>query len=49
MSSSSPTEQLVEDVAIVYFGAIGAAAKIGAEVDDSGERGARCRARRTRH
>ena len=39
MISSSPTEQLVEDVAAVYFGAIGAASKRGVEVDDSGERG----------
>ena len=39
MNSSSPTEQLVEDVAAVYFGAIGAASKRGVEVDDSGERG----------
>ena len=38
MISSSPTEQLVEDVAAVYFGAIGAASKRGVEVDDSGER-----------
>ena len=39
MNSSSPTEQLVEDVAAVYFGVIGAASKRGVEVDDSGERG----------
>ena len=39
MNSSSPTEQLVEDVAAVYFGAIGATSKRGVEVDDSGERG----------
>ena len=39
MNSSSPTEQLVEDVAGVYFGVIGAASKRGVEVDDSGERG----------
>ena len=39
MNSSSPTEQLVEDVAAVYFEAIGAASKRGIEVDDSGERG----------
>ena len=38
MSSSSPTEQLVEDVAVVYFGAIGASTKRGFEVDDAGER-----------
>lgn len=34
----SPTEQLVEDVASVYFGAIGGSAKSGAEIDDAGER-----------
>ena len=39
MNSSSPTEQLVEEVAAVYFGAIGATSKRGVEVDDSGERG----------
>ena len=39
MNSSSPTEQLVEDVAAVYFGVIGGASKRGVEVDDSGERG----------
>ncbi len=39
MTMSSPTEQLVEDVAAVYFGAIGAAIKRGAEIDDAGERG----------
>jgi type I restriction enzyme R subunit len=36
---SSPTEQLVEDVAVVYFAAIGATAKRGVEIDDAGERG----------
>ena len=36
---SSLTEQLVEDVASVYFGAIGAATKRGVEIDDAGERG----------
>ncbi|MBK9166389.1 MAG: type I restriction endonuclease subunit R, partial [Bryobacterales bacterium] len=36
---SSPTEQLIEDVAAVYFGAIGAATKRGVEIDDAGERG----------
>jgi type I restriction enzyme R subunit len=35
---SSPTEQLVEDVAAVYFGAVGAAIKRGVEIDDAGER-----------
>lgn len=36
---SSPTEQLVEDVAAVYFGAVGASIKRGTEIDDAGERG----------
>lgn len=39
MKKSSPAEQLVEDVASVYFGAIGAPTKRGAEIDDAGERG----------
>ena len=39
MTMSSPTEQLVEDVAAVYFGAVGAAIKRGVELDDAGERG----------
>ena len=39
MRLSSPTEQLVEDVASVYFGAIGAAIKRGVEIDDAGGRG----------
>ena len=39
MTISSPTEQLVEDVASVYFGAIGTATKRGVEIDDAGERG----------
>ena len=39
MTISSPTEQLVEDVAAVYFGAIGAATRRGVEIDDAGERG----------
>lgn len=38
MSPSNPTEQLVEDVAVVYFGAIGAAIKRGVEIDDAGVR-----------
>ncbi len=38
MTISSPTEQLVEDVAAVYFGAIGASTKRGVEIDDAGER-----------
>lgn len=37
MTMSSPTEQLVEDVAAVYFGAIGAAVKRGVEIDGAGE------------
>ena len=39
MRLSSPTERLVEDVASVYFGAIGAATKRGVEIDDAGGRG----------
>jgi len=43
MSSSptalSPTEQLVEDVAAVCFGAISPATKRGVEINDAGERG----------
>jgi type I restriction enzyme, R subunit len=39
MTMSSPTEQLVEDIAAVYFGAIGATIKRGVEIDDVGERG----------
>lgn len=35
---SSPTEQLVEDAAAVYFGVIGAATKRGVKIDDAGER-----------
>jgi type I restriction enzyme R subunit len=38
MTMSSPTERLVEDVASVYFGALGIATKLGSEVDDAGER-----------
>jgi type I restriction enzyme R subunit len=38
MTMSSPTERLVEDVAAVYFGTIGAATKRGVEIDDAGER-----------
>jgi type I restriction enzyme R subunit len=38
MTSSTPTEQLVEDVAAVYFGTVGAAVKRGVEIDDAGER-----------
>lgn len=40
MTTTSPTEQLVEDVAAVYFGTVRAAVKRGIEVDDAGERGA---------
>ena len=36
---SAPTEQLVEEVASVYFGVIGAATKRGVDIDDAGERG----------
>ena len=39
MTMSSPTEQFVEDVASVYFGAVGATTKRGVEIDDAGERG----------
>ena len=35
MTMSSPTEQLVEDIASVYFGAIGVAVKRGVEIDDA--------------
>ena len=38
MTTPSPSEQLVEDVAAVYFGAIGASINRGIEVDDAGER-----------
>ena len=38
MTLPSLTEQLVEDVASVYFAAIGAVIKRGVEVDDAGER-----------
>ena len=39
MSSMELTEQLVEDVAVVYFGAMGISTKRGVEIDDAGERG----------
>ena len=39
MSAPSPTEQLVEDVAAVYFGAISTTTRRGVEIDDAGERG----------
>ena len=35
---TSPTERLVEDVASVYFTAVGIAIKTGAEIDEAGER-----------
>lgn len=38
MTTSSPTERLVEDIAGVYFGAVGALVKRGIEIDDAGER-----------
>jgi type I restriction enzyme, R subunit len=38
MTVASPTEQLVEEVAEVYFGEIGATVKRGVEIDDAGER-----------
>jgi type I restriction enzyme, R subunit len=38
MITTSPTEQLVEDVASVYFSAVGITSKRGVEVDDAGER-----------
>lgn len=39
MRLSTPTEQLVEDIAFVYFRAISAQTKRGVEIDDAGERG----------
>ena len=39
MRLSSPTEQLVEDAASIYFGAVSAPTKRGVEIDDAGERG----------
>ena len=38
MTMTTPTEQLVEDVASVYFGTLGLSVKRGVEVDDAGER-----------
>ena len=35
---TQPTERLVEDVASVYFGAVGISTKRGVEIDDAGER-----------
>ena len=39
MTMSGPTEQLVEDIASVYFGTLGISTKRGVEIDDAGERG----------
>ena len=39
MTLTAPTEQLVEDVATGYFGALGASTKRGVEIDDPGEHG----------
>lgn len=39
MSVLKPTEQLVEDVASVYFDALGIQTRRGVEIDDAGERG----------
>ena len=39
MSTMQPTEQLVEDVASVHFGALGISTRRGVEIDDAGERG----------
>jgi type I restriction enzyme R subunit len=38
MTTPSPTEQLVEDVAAVYFDTVGVAIKRGTQIDDGGER-----------
>ena len=38
MMMTAPTEQLVEDVASVYFGVVGLPTKRGVEIDDAGER-----------
>ena len=38
MTMTAPTEQLVEDVASVYFGTLGISTKRGVEIDDAGER-----------
>jgi type I restriction enzyme R subunit len=38
MTTTSPTERLVEDVATIYFGALGISIKAGADLDDAGER-----------
>jgi type I restriction enzyme R subunit len=39
MTMHGPTENLVEDVAAVYFGSLNYAVKRGVEIDDAGERG----------
>ena len=39
MTTTSPTEKLVEDVASVYFSALGISTRRGVEIDDAGERG----------
>ncbi|MEO0514153.1 MAG: type I restriction endonuclease subunit R [Planctomycetota bacterium] len=39
MNTSEPNEQLVEDIAGVYFGAVDIETKRGVEIDDAGERG----------
>ena len=38
MTFTSPSEQLIEDVAAVYFGTLNIPTKRGAEIDDAGER-----------
>ena len=38
MTLTAPTEQLVEDVSPMYFGALGVSTKRGVEIDDPGER-----------
>ena len=38
MSTTQPTEQLVEDVASVYFATLGISTRRGVETDDAGER-----------
>ena len=38
MTTASPTEQLVEDVASVYFGTLDIPIRHGVEIDDAGER-----------
>ena len=39
MTTTAPTEQLVEDVASVYFGVLDIPTRRGVEIDDAGERG----------